>query len=248
MKRFLLLALLLCCALSWSQKKRKPLQGKVLIGELIAEDGEVRIRNMSSGEKVATLPGGFFTLAARANDTLLFQGADVIQRKMVITSFDMDEELVIVELDPTGTQLREVVVDKNKVTSESVGLPMGKEYSQAERKLESATTTKAQRPEGQAYTAVGTDGVLNKLSGRTAQLKKEAEVEKKQDLKQRLSNRYEREFFTDTLKIPSDHVEGFLFYVVEDKKFKQTYETNNSEEIELQLGVLAANYRKTLKK
>ncbi|RZJ67215.1 MAG: hypothetical protein EOO50_06745 [Flavobacterium sp.] len=248
MKRFLLIALLLCCALSWSQKKRKSLQGKVLIGELVAEDGEVRIRNMSSGEKVATLPGGFFTLAARANDTLLFQSPDAITRKMVITSFDMDEELVIVDLDPTGTQLKEVVVDKNKITSESVGLPQGKEYTQAERKLESATTTKSQRPADQAYTAIGTDGVLNKLSGRTAQLKKEAEVEKKQAWKQRLSERYEKQYFIDTLKLPSDHVEGFLFYAVEDKKFMETLQSENDEEIQLQLGVLATRYKKTLKK
>ncbi|RYZ87760.1 MAG: hypothetical protein EOP06_12145 [Proteobacteria bacterium] len=247
MKRItLILALLLCFTISWSQK-RKSVQGKVVIGELVAEDGQVRVRNMSSGEKVATLPGGFFTVAGRVNDTLLFSSPEAITRKMVITKFDMDEELLLINLQPTGTQLQEVVVDKN-VTSQSVGLPQGKEYSQAERKLETATTTKAQRPVDQAYTAVGTDGVINKLSGRTAQLKKEAAVERKQDLKARLSERYERQYYTDTLKVPSDHVDGFLFYAVEDKKFAKTFESDNDEQIQLALAALATRYKNTLKK
>lgn len=247
MKRFvLLLALMLCCAPIWSQK-RKSLQGKITIGELIAEDGEVKVRNMSSGEKTATLPGGFFTIGARANDTLLFSSPSVISRKMVITAFDLDEELISVELDPTGTQLKEVIVEKN-ITAGSLGIPVGKSYTPAERKLENATTAKPQRDPDKAYTAIGTDGAINAISGRTAQLKKEVQVERKQAWKQRLSERYEKRYFTDTLKVPADHVEGFLFYAVDDKNFLKTLQTENDEQIELQLGVLAGKYKKTLKK
>lgn len=247
MKRFLLvLALVLCCSAAWAQK-RKPLQGKVIIGEIVAEDAEVKIRNMSSSEKTATLPGGFFTVAVRVNDTLLFSGPSVVSRKMVVTAFDLDEELVTVDLDPTGTQLKEVVVEKN-ISAESLGIPVGKSYTPAERRLETATTAKPQRDPDKAYTAIGTDGVINKISGRTAQLKKEAQVEKKQSWKQRLSERYNREFFTDTLKLPSEHVEGFLFYAVDDKKFLKTLQTDTDEQIQLQLAVLATRYKKTLKK
>ncbi|MBD3583249.1 hypothetical protein [Flavobacterium selenitireducens] len=246
MKRVLLLLTLLL-ALHSSAQKRKALAGKVTVSELPAEADEVKITNLQSGEKLATTPGGFFTVNVRKGDTLMFRGIEIVTRKMVITGFDMDEELLLVDLDRPGTQLSAVNVDGRKITTSSLGIPQGKEYTVAERRAHTGSTTKSQRPTDEAYTAVGTDGALNKLSGRDKQLKKEVEVEKKQMWKQKLSERYERKYFTDTLKIPASHVDGFLFYSVEDKKFLNALESENNEQIELQLGVLATRYRKTLK-
>lgn len=246
MKRFLLILTILLTLQSAAQR-RKALAGKVTVSEIPAEADEVKITNIQSGEKLATTPGGFFTMNVRKGDTLMFRGIEIVTRRMVITGFDMDEELLLVDLDRPGTQLSAVNVDGRKITTSSLGIPQGKAYTVAERRAHTGSTTKSQRPVDQAYTAVGTDGALNKLSGRDQQLKKELEVEKKQMWKQRLSERYERQYFTDTLKIPAAHVEGFLFYSVDDKKFLTALESDNKEQVELQLGVLATGYRKTLK-
>ncbi|NUY81693.1 hypothetical protein HUK80_12360 [Flavobacterium sp. MAH-1] len=246
MKRFVLLFSLLLCLTTVAQK-RKPLPGKAMIGNLVAERDEVKITNMQTGEKTTTTPGGFFTVNVKKGDTLMFKGVEIITRKMVITAFDMDEETLVIDLDPVGTQLAEVKVDGNKINSEALGIPVGKKYTPQERRLAQGQTSKEQRDPDKAYTAVATDRYLNKLSGREDQLKKEAEVEKKLMWKQRLLERYERVYFTDTLKVPNSHVDGFLYYSVDDQKFLKALETDNKEQIELQLGVLATNYRKTLK-
>lgn len=245
MKRFLLLLFVLA-VFSASAQKRKALAGKVTVAEAPAEIDEVKITNMQSGEKAASTPGGFFTINVRKGDTLMFKGIEIVTRRMVITAFDLDEELLLVDLDRPGTQLPEVKVDGNRINSSALGIPMGKEYTTAERRQHTGSTVKSQRPDDQAYTAIGTDGVLNKISGRSEQLKKEVAVEKKQMWKQRLSDRYERQYFTDTLKVPASHVDGFLYYAVEDKKFLKALETDNEEQIELQLGALATRYRKDL--
>ncbi|RZJ71409.1 hypothetical protein [Flavobacterium sp.] len=245
MKRFALFLSLIFC-LTLQAQKRKPLPGKVTVNEAPAEDNEVKITNLSTGEKAATTPGGFYTLNVRKGDTLMYKGIEIVTRKMVITAFDLDEETLLVNVKRTGEALAEVKVDNSKITSEGLGIPTGKAYTPADRKLQSATTTKAQRPENQAYTAVGTDGALNAMSGRTAQLKKEAAVEKKISAKERLESRYDRAFYIDTLKIPASHVDGFLYYAVDDKKFVTALDTDNEEQIQLQLGVLATRYRKTL--
>lgn len=246
MKR-LLLILSVFLALNASAQKRKALAGKVTVSEAPAEADEVKITNMQSGEKLATTPGGFFTINVRKGDTLVFKGLEIVTRRMVITAFDLDEELLLIDLERPGTQLSEVKVDGGRINSTSLGIPQGKEYTVAERRQHTGRTAKAQRPEDRAYTAVGTDGVLNKISGRDQQLKKEVEVEKKQMWKQRLSEKYDRKYYTDTLHIPNLHVDGFLYYSVDDTKFLKALETDNEEQIELQLGVLATRYRKTLK-
>ena len=246
MKRFLLLLTVLL-TLQASAQKRKPLPVKVTVSESPAEADEVKVTNLQSGEKLATTPGGFLTVNVRKGDTLLFKGIEIVSRRMVITGFDMDEELLLVDLDRPGTQLSEVKVEGGSINAASMGIPMGKAYTPAERRAHTGSTTKGQRPADKAYTVVGTDGALNKLSGRDQQLKKEVEVEKKQMWKQRLSDKYEKNYFIDTLKVPASHVEGFLFYAVDDKKFLTTMESENEEQIELQLGALATKYRNTLK-
>ena len=245
MKRFVLFTCLIL-TLGMNAQKRRPLPGKVTVNEAPAEDNEVKITNVSSGEKTATTPGGFYTLNVKKGDTLMYKGIDIVTRKMVITAFDMDVETLLVDVKRTGTELAEVKVDGKKITSESVGIPMGKEMTPAERRLSNATTTAPQREPDKAYTAIGTDGALNALSGRTAQLKKEQHVEKKIEWRERLLNRYDRSYFTDTLKVPANRVDDFLYYAVDDKKFIKTLETSNKEQIELQLGVLATRYKKTV--
>lgn len=167
---------------------------------------------------------------------------------MKLANADVSRELVPITLNPAGTQLKEVKVDHN-INSKSVGISAKepKAYTPAERKLKNAKTTSPTREVDRAYTAVGTDPLINAVSGRTAALKKQAQVEKKESSKAKLSEAYEKSYFTDTLKIPADYVEGFLYFVVEDKRFVNTLDSGYQEQIDYQLASLATEYKKTLK-
>ena len=53
--------------------------------------------------------------------------------------------------------------------------------------------------------------MINAISGRTNMLKKELVVEKKEMLQAKTSDYFERKYFIETLNIPEDYVDGFLF-------------------------------------
>jgi hypothetical protein len=88
--------------------------------------------------------------------------------------------------------------------------------------------------------------VLNAISGRTAQLKKELKIEKKECYLRLLENMFDRDRFVNKLKIPSDYVEGFKYYVVEDEKLTVILNSKNSTTTAFLLGELATKYNEII--
>ena len=75
-------------------------------------------------------------------------------------------------------------------------------------------------------------------------LKKEVEVEKKEFLIDVTADYYQKEYFTDVLKIPVDYVDGFLFYVVENSRFVTAMKDKNKTMATFILSELAVEYLK----
>ena len=114
-------------------------------------------------------------------------------------------------------------------------IPYGqKKYTSAERKIFTATS------------GFGIDPLLNLFSGRTAMLKKELEVEKKEGYLVQLENLFDNNHFVNTLQIPSDYVKGFLYYAVENPKFTRVLNTKNRTSIEFLMSELAVQYREII--
>jgi hypothetical protein len=65
------------------------------------------------------------------------------------------------------------------------------------------------------------------ISGRTAMLKKEIEVEKKYNLLAKIDALFEEEYYINTLKIPGDYIKGFQFYCIEDEKLATALQSKN---------------------
>src|SRR5690606_5017641 len=150
-------------------------------------------------------------------------------------------------LDVLLNPLDEVIIVKHSnITSESLGLisKKQKKYTPAERKLNTASN---------AYEAIGLGGsvgldpVLNWMSGRTAMLKKEVEVEKKEGWLAVLSDMYEEKHIVETLKIPAEYVNGFLRYCIENDSFVESLIANNKGITTFQLTRLAVEYNKIIK-
>lgn len=74
-------------------------------------------------------------------------------------------------------------------------------------------------------------------------LKKEVEVEKKELLQVKLANKYDKEYIINTLKIPEEYVEGFVFYTAENNRFAEAMRVKNYTMATFILSELASKYR-----
>ena len=143
-------------------------------------------------------------------------------------------------------QLDEVQVYNYKnINAVALGIiPKGqKSYTPAERRLKSATGLDAQIG---LNTSLTIDPLFNLLSGRTASLLKQVEVERKELMIEKIENMYQHDYFVDRLKIPEDHVKGFLFYLVENKKFTDSASTKNKTMTTFIMNELAVQYLETI--
>lgn len=97
-----------------------------------------------------------------------------------------------------------------------------------------------------AWGSVGLDPLLSMFSGRTAMLKKELIVEKKEQHIRQLENIFTEFHFINKLNIPEIHVKGFVYYAVENTSFTWVLDTNNRISIEFLLAELAEKYLKII--
>ena len=134
----------------------------------------------------------------------------------------------------------------DNINAESLGIiPEGqKKYTAAERKLKTATALNATaNGGGMVGGSISADPLLNFFSGRTAMLKKEIAVEKKELFMRMLENMFSLEHFIDRLKIPAEYVKGFEYYAVENDKFTVVLNSKNKTSTEFLLGELAEKYK-----
>lgn len=214
-------------AASFAQE-RKPLNGKIT-SEAPDLEG-IYVINKTADVTVTTLQGGYFTINARANDTLVFSAIQFVAKELAVDESHFKGDLVFVALEPMVRSLDEVVVTKSTITSESLRIvPKGqKRYTPGERKVYTATQ--------------GVDGIFNAISGRTKEVKKAAEYEKKENLMEKINYIYTEEQIVNDLKIPMDYVRGFIFYAVEDKEFAAAINSKNDGMARLHMSRLSVEY------
>ncbi|TDE06305.1 hypothetical protein E0F98_01415 [Flavobacterium hiemivividum] len=224
------------------------LKGKIN-GGAFNVDG-VYVINLSTEKAVITASDGYFNIAGLAGDTLLFSAVQFKRRRIVLAVKDFSDALFFVKMEPIMNQLDEVVIRRyDNINSVSLGIiPSGqKSYTAAERKLQTATGLNASASAGSmAGGSVSADPLFNFLSGRTAMLKKELKVEKKESYMRQLDAMFDRSHFVDKLKIPADYIKGFEYYAVENEKFTKILESKNKITTEFLLGELALKYNEIL--
>lgn len=187
---------------------------------------------------VLTDEDGDFSIQASIGDTLVFSGLQFKHKEIVLGKEDLGDKILHVHLVAVAHELNEVVVKNyNGITAESLGIiPYNqKKYTPAERKYATAASYKM-NPQG-------LDPILNLISGRTAMLKKEIEVEKKELYRVMLEKMFNQEYFVHTLQLPLEYVKGFEFYAVDNKQFTKILDTKNKTTIAFLLGELAEKYK-----
>ncbi|MBJ2122758.1 carboxypeptidase-like regulatory domain-containing protein [Flavobacterium sp. IB48] len=193
---------------------------KLLVGKVQEQSTPVEgVNIINNATQAATISDfdGNFSIAVREGDVLVFSAVNLEPVRRRISAEDLTVSSLVVKMTAKEVELKEVVVNENaNITAENLGIiPYGqKKYTPAERKVYTATSTSI-------------DKLLNKISGRTAMLKKEVNVEKKEMLFRKLEYLFDENYYTDRLKIPVDDIKGFQLFCVDDTEFAVSLNTKN---------------------
>ena len=235
MKEFLLTLFVVLSQMTFGQSDGE----KLIHGKIVVESGTVggvTIINLVN-EKTAISDGnGDFFILAKAEDLLVFSSVNLDYFRRIIETEDLKVEVLTIKMTAKITELEEVIVNKHpEINAVSLGIsPKGiKHYTPAERRLYTASSTPI-------------DALLNLMSGRTAMLKKGIEVEKKERLLAKFDILFENDYYTKTLKIPSNYIKGFKYYCIEDKKFAASLGTKNKTMTMFLIVPLAVKYNEII--
>jgi hypothetical protein len=233
----------------WSQSQERA----VFVGKVVSNASDlegVYVINAQTEETVTTNASGSFSIMAKADDVLVFSSISFKEKRVLLKQEDFSNLNFAVNLNMVMYQLQEVVIKRyDNINAENLGIIPGgqKKYTAAERKLQTATALNATANGGtMAGGSISADPLLNFFSGRTAMLKKEVAVEKKEFFMRLLENMFSLEHFIDRLKIPADYVKGFEYYAIENDKFTVVLNSKNKTSTEFLLGELAVKYKEMI--
>lgn len=203
-------------------------------GEISANpqlDFQVNIINISQHQGTVSKTDGSYKIKAAKGDELIFSviGYEVVEVK--ITDSVMNNLPLNLQLKQKNNYLDEVHLSNNNLTGNltkdvsaiqvfdqsKLGLPMRDQPKMTvpERKLHALKTV----PPG-ASLKVPLDYLLGLISGDVASLKKQIEYEKMQKDIDFITEILNRESLHQTLKIPKDKIEDFLYFCIEDKDLR----------------------------
>ena len=220
------------------------LKGKV-ISDASNLDG-IHVINLTNKKSTMTEKGGFFSILAKVNDTLMFSGMQIKGVQIVLKQSDFTENTFFMRLKQQITMLDAVYIkDYSEINAFSLGIiPFGtKSYTPAQRRLRTAEKFKWYSPLLIPAGGMSVDGLINQISGRTAMLKKELVVESRERLQEKVADLYGEDFFIKTLKIPAEYVKGFQIYVIDDQRLIASIKSKNKTMTTFLLGELAEKYK-----
>ena len=230
---------------SWSQNQDR----SVISGKIIANTNDlegVYVVNAQTEVTVITNADGTFSIMANPGDTLVFSSIQFKENRILLTAENFTDLNFTVKLSMVMHQLQEVIVKRyDNINARDLGIVSSnqKTYTEAERKLKTSTDLNAQVGLGGS---ISLDPLLNVFSGRSAMLKKELAVEKKEFFMKLLENMFTLDHFVNRLKIPTDYVKGFEYFAVENDRFTVILNSKNKTSTEFLLGELAVKYKEIL--
>jgi len=229
----------------WSQKQERT----ILNGKITSHSNDlegVYVVNAQTEAMVTTNASGAFSIEAKEGDELIFSSIQFKENRVLLVPENFSDINFTVKLGMVMHQLQEVVIKRyDNINAASLGIiPEGqKSFTEAERKLHTATDLDAHIGLGGS---ISLDPLLNVFSGRTAMLKKEVAVEKKEFFMKLLENMFSLDHFVNRLKIPQEYVKGFEYYAVENDKFTVILNSKNKTSTEFLLGELAEKYKEII--
>jgi hypothetical protein len=217
----------------------------VLKGKVISEvnpDG-IMVVNFTTKVSTITSDGGFFSILASSGDVLIITSKNIEGVQLRLDANSFNREILNIVVKAKTNELAEVQI--KSISAKSLGVVPNnvKEYTPAERKLRTAEQFKWYSPLLIPFGGMSVDGLINQISGRTNQLKKELSVEKKELLLSRLDEMYEEQFYVETLQIPQEYIKGFQIFALDDAKFVEAVKSKNRTLVTFLMGNIANEYK-----
>lgn len=205
-------------------------QEKKIIGKVVAKTRDlqgVHVKNISSDQSTLTDRGGYFSILAQPNDTLIFTAIHLVGREKILTFSDMNKSLVFVPMEFLDNIMDELVIDR-RITAEGLGLGGGTRMTPAQRKLHTATSSS-----GSGLLVLPVDAIINAISGRTKMLKKALELEKEDLMVQDILNKFPEDYYSNHLKIPLRYHKAFGYFMAQDPLILASYKNSESTELSI---------------
>ena len=223
-----------------------------LKGKIVCEIEDLRtitITNIRSQSIVNPEQNGNFSMFVKIGDELLFDGMTIKTKQITLSEDDLKKKLFTITLSPKVIPLENVDIKIYKnINAVSLGIleKPAKKYTPAERKLRTAGEFHWYYPLLIPLGGMPLDGLLNSISGRTTMLKKELLIERNELTIQSIKNQFVEEYFVNSLFIPKENVEAFLFYVADNNDLRLALSEKNKIKTEFILSKLATEYLKLL--
>ena len=221
------------------------IKGKIVSESNLLED--IHVINLTENKGTVTDSRGYFQIKAKVSDTLQFSAVNLKATRYVIKENDLAKQLLFIPMESLINELDEVaIIHYKNINAVSLGIVPANQrtYTPAERKLAAAEDFKWYSPLLIPLGGMSVDGLINSISGRTSMLKKELVVERKEMLQAKTSDYFERSYFVETLNIPEDYVDGFMFYIVENERYTRAMKDKNKTMATFILSELATEYLK----
>ena len=225
----------------------KEIQGQIFEQSTSVEG--VNIINNTTQVTAVSDVNGLFSIAVKEGDVLVFSAVNLNPYKHRITNEDLKSNSLQIKMTVKEMELKEVIVNENSnITAENLGIiPEGqKKYTPAERKLATAGDFKPVHLLGLLGGSMQIDPLINKINGRTKKMKELIEVEKKENNIIQLGYLFEDAYFIDYLKIPSEHINGFKFYLVENEQAASLLEEKDKTKLTFLMSEMALKYNEIL--
>lgn len=223
--------LFLASAMASAQNKTGVINGKLVSDEKLTAG--IDVVNLVNEKATISDSQGDFKIEASVGDLLVISGKNFEYMRYSVDTDDFSAPVVI-KLVAKPIELEEAVVNPYaRINAVDLGIikPGQKKYTHAERRMYAATSTPV-------------DLVANLINGKLSQLKKEIEVEKKEFYLQRLEILYTDSYYINKLKIPSEQIGSFKYFVVEDAALASSMDDKNKDLIEFELSRLAIQFLK----
>lgn len=225
---------------AFAQQDRQALHGRVVYDDMPLQD--ILVVNLQSQKEIRTDSLGNFKLDVKTGDELVVTSPRIREQRHKLADTDITPSLHLYSVEVKDFELKEVVIERKRILSSILNIPMGAKYTPAERRVATAASMKPALDQQMTGGFLPLDPLFNAISGRTKSLKKVREVEKSETAMASISALYPDDHIVAEFNIPAEYVKGFLFYAAENIHIAKALKDNNTELAKKFISQLALKY------
>ena len=241
---FLLITVLFLNCNLFSQITTITIHGKLISDE--NSTSNVDVVNLVNKESTVSNSAGEFFIKVDVGDLLIISGRNFEYKRYIIEQDDLSGELLIVKLMSKPIELEESLV-YTKAQLEAIAASMTshkvKKYTPAEGKLKTAGDFKPIHLLALLGGSLEVDPIINAITGKTARMKDELKIERKEIFMAFLEEKLGKDFFTHQLQIPEKDYRGFLFSVADNTQMISMWKSGDRNMVKFLLAEKAVKFK-----